>query len=54
VLRSGQVVGMVYADSPPAGQTLQVTDRELALIKSLRNQVLLALQLREGAAGVRP
>lgn len=49
VLRAGQVVGMVYADSPPAGQTLHVTERELTLIKSLRNQVLLALQLREGA-----
>lgn len=53
VLRAGQVVGMVYADGPPAGQALHVTERELALIKSLRNQVLLALQLREGA-GVRP
>lgn len=51
VLRAGQVVGMVYADSPVAGQILQVSERELALIKSLRNQVLLALQLREGAAG---
>jgi HD-like signal output (HDOD) protein len=54
VLRAGQVVGMVYADTPPAGQALQVTERELALIKSLRNQVLLALQLREGAASARP
>jgi len=45
---------MVYADSPPAGQTLHVTERELALIKSLRNQVLMALQLREGATSLRP
>jgi GAF domain-containing protein len=54
VLRAGQVVGMVYADSPPSGQMLHVTERELALIKSLRNQVLMALQLREGAAAPKP
>lgn len=49
--RAGQVVGMVYADSPPAGQPLQITERELMLVKGLRNQVLMALQLREGARG---
>lgn len=49
LVRSGQVVGMVYADSPQGGEVLHLTERELNLVKGLRNQVLLALQLREGA-----
>lgn len=50
--RAGQVVGMVYADHPGATLALQVTERELGLVKGLRNQLLLALQLREGSARV--
>lgn len=50
--RAGQVVGMVYADHPDAALALQVTERELGLVKGLRNQLLLALQLREGSARV--
>ena len=52
--RAGQVVGMVYADHPGATLALQVTERELGLVKGLRNQVLLALQLREGANPLPP
>lgn len=50
--RAGQVVGMVYADHPDATLALQVTERELGLVKGLRNQLLLALQLRESSARV--
>ena len=50
--RAGQVIGMVYADHPDAALALQVTERELGLVKGLRNQMLLALQLREGSARV--
>jgi hypothetical protein len=49
LVRSAQVVGMVYADSPVGYQALSITERELNLVKGLRNQVLMALQLREGA-----
>jgi len=49
LVRAGQVVGMVYADSPLGGQPLHLTERELNLVKGLRNQVLMALQLRESA-----
>lgn len=49
LVRASQVVGMVYADSPLGGQPLHLTERELNLVKGLRNQVLMALQLRESA-----
>lgn len=52
--RGGQVVGMVYADRPKEGREMSITERELGLVKGLRNQVLLALQLREGANPLPP
>lgn len=46
--RPGQaplVLGMLYADRAPAG-SLQIDERQLGLLKTLRNQLVLALRLR--------
>ncbi|MFM2058557.1 MAG: hypothetical protein RLY71_2942 [Pseudomonadota bacterium] len=46
--RPGQaplVLGMLYGDRAPAG-SLQIDERQLGLLKTLRNQLVLALRLR--------
>jgi HD-like signal output (HDOD) protein len=43
--RAPLVLGMLYGDRSPAG-SLQIDERQLGLLKTLRNQLVLALRLR--------
>lgn len=45
----GRVTGMLYGDRPEAN-TLLVDEAALTLLKTLRNQLVLAIRLRSGAA----
>jgi hypothetical protein len=48
--RKGQpdmVVGMIYADKAEAG-TLQINEKELSLLRTLRNQAVMAFKQTAG------
>ena len=45
VLVKGKPVGLFYADRPNAGD-IAIAEKELALLKALRNQAVLAIRQR--------
>ncbi|MCV2367834.1 HDOD domain-containing protein [Roseateles oligotrophus] len=47
MVAGGQVLGAFYGDKADAG-TLQISERELTLLKTLRNQVVMALRFGAG------
>ena len=49
LLSNSQVLGLIYGDRAQAG-SLSIGERELTLLKALRNQLVMAMRLR-GAAG---
>ena len=49
LLFNGQVLGLIYGDRAQAG-SLSIGERELTLLKALRNQLVMAMRLR-GVAG---
>lgn len=49
LVAGGQVLGAFYGDKADAG-SLQISERELTLLKTLRNQVVMALRFGGGAA----
>lgn len=49
MVAGGQVLGAFYGDKADAG-SLQISERELTLLKTLRNQVVMALRFGGGAA----
>jgi hypothetical protein len=43
----GQTFALIYADKP-AGETIELQEKELALLKTLRNQAVMAFRQARG------